>query len=105
MAASVVVADIVEQCAAIGDLHHALDAGVMRTSDVRGELADVVSGRTVGRQSDDEVIIFDSTGTALQDVAVAALVYERALAAGAGFAVDLAGPSVPVGALALGIAP
>jgi hypothetical protein len=32
-------------------------------------------------------------------------VYERALAAGAGFAVDLAGPSVPVGALALGIAP
>ena len=105
MAASVVVADIVEQCAAIGDLHHALDAGVMRTSDVRGELADVVSGRTVGRQSDDEVIIFDSTGTALQDVAVAALVYERALAAGAGFAVDLAGPSVPVGAPALGIVP
>jgi ornithine cyclodeaminase/alanine dehydrogenase-like protein (mu-crystallin family) len=105
MAESVVVPDVLDQCAALGDLHHALDTGVMRTSDVRGELADIVSGRTPGRQSNDEVIIFDSTGTALQDVAVAALVYERALAAGAGLAIDLGSLPAPNGALALGGVP
>lgn len=91
MAASVVVADILEQCAAIGDLHHALDAGVMQKDDVRAELADIVSGQKVGRESPDDIIIFDSTGTALQDVAVATMVYDRALACGVGLPVDLAG--------------
>ena len=61
----------------------------MRREDVRAELADVVSGRKCGRQSDDEIVVFDSTGTALQDVAAASLVYDRAIAAGAGVIVDL----------------
>lgn len=89
LAANVVIADILEQCATIGDLHHAIDAGVMQRADVRGELAGVVSGRCIGRRSPDEIIIFDSTGTALQDVAVAALVYERAVATGIGLRIDL----------------
>ena len=79
MAQSTVVVDILEQAAAIGDLHHAIDAGAMTTNDVHAELADVVSGRIKGRHSADEVIVFDSTGTALQDVAAAALVYRKAL--------------------------
>ena len=78
MAASAVVTDLTEQCAAIGDLNHAIAAGVMRREDVRAELADVVAGRVAGRRTADEVIVFDSTGTALQDVAAAALVYQRA---------------------------
>ena len=89
LAESVVVADILEQCATFGDLHHAIAAGVMRRDDVRAELADVVSGRRRGRLSPDETVVFDSTGTALQDVAVAALAYERALAGGAGLRVNL----------------
>jgi ornithine cyclodeaminase/alanine dehydrogenase-like protein (mu-crystallin family) len=89
MAAGGVVADVLEQCAAIGDLHHALDAGAMAPADVRGELADLVAGRKAGRRSRDEITIFDSTGTALQDVAAAALVYEKALAGGAGIRVAL----------------
>ena len=89
LAASAVVADVLEQCATIGDLHHAIAAGLMRREDVRAELADVVSGRKPGRLSADEIVVFDSTGTALQDVAAAALVYERALASGAGLTVDL----------------
>jgi alanine dehydrogenase len=67
-----VVADILEQ-AAMGDLHHAIEAGVMTRDDVAGELSDVVLGR-VGRQSEDEIIVFDSTGTALQDLVAAQLV-------------------------------
>jgi alanine dehydrogenase len=91
LAESAVVADVLEQCATIGDLHHALEQGVMRREDVRAELAAVVSGRIVGRASADEVIVFDSTGTALQDVAAAQLVYEKALANGVGHWLDLGG--------------
>ena len=59
------------------------------------QLADVVSGATPGRRSADEVVVFDSTGTAREDVAAAWLVYERALACGAGLPVDLG--SAPTG--------
>jgi alanine dehydrogenase len=73
-----VVADIREQCATIGDLHHAIAEGRMTENDIHGELADVVSGHVPGRRSDDEITVFDSTGTALEDVAAAAWAYERA---------------------------
>ena len=89
LATSKVVVDILEQCATIGELHHALDEGVMRREDVHAELGDIVSGRRPGRSSDAEVIIFDSTGTALEDVAAASLVYERALETGTGSEVSL----------------
>jgi alanine dehydrogenase len=39
--------------------------------------------------SDDEIIVFDSTGTALQDVAAASIVYEKAVEDEIGFTVDL----------------
>jgi alanine dehydrogenase len=84
LARSVVVADVLEQCARIGDLHHALAAGVLCREDVHAELADVVSGRRPGRRATGEVTVFDSTGTALEDVAAAALAYERAVDAGVG---------------------
>jgi alanine dehydrogenase len=91
LAGSAVVADVLEQCATIGDLHHAIASNLMGRGDVRAELADVVSRRKPGRLSPDEIVIFDSTGTALQDVAAAALVYECARSSGAGLAVDLGG--------------
>lgn len=91
LAASTVVVDILDQCAVMGDLHHALGAGVMTRDQVHAELADVVSGRKPGRRSREEVVVFDSTGTALQDVAAAALVFERALARDVGIRLDLAG--------------
>ena len=92
LAASVVIADILDQSATIGDLHHAIDAALMRREDVRAELADVVSGQTRGRLSEEEIVIFDSTGTALQDVAAAAVVYDHALARGDCVSIDLSQP-------------
>lgn len=89
LAAAVVVPDILEQAAAFGDLHHALTARAMRREDVRGELGAIVAGQIAGRQHDDEIIVFDSTGTALQDVAAAALVYRRACHDERGTALDL----------------
>jgi ornithine cyclodeaminase/alanine dehydrogenase-like protein (mu-crystallin family) len=84
LAVAVVVADVLEQCASIGELHHALEAGAVTRADVHGELADLVVGRRPGRRSRDEITVFDSTGTALEDVAAAAVVYERAVEAGLG---------------------
>jgi alanine dehydrogenase len=84
LAAAVVVADVLEQCAAIGEIHHAVEAGALARGDVHAELADLVAGRKPGRVSRDEITVFDSTGTALEDVAAAALVYERAVASGVG---------------------
>jgi ornithine cyclodeaminase/alanine dehydrogenase-like protein (mu-crystallin family) len=78
LAAAKVVTDLTAQAAAIGDLHHAVRAGVMPAEDVHAELGEIVCGRKAARESDDEIIIFDSTGTGLQDVAAAIAAY-RAL--------------------------
>ena len=87
---SKVVVDLLEQAATIGELHHAMVAGVMARGEVHGELGQVVVGERPGRVSDQEIFVFDSTGTALQDVAAAALVYERAGTAGRGTILSLA---------------
>ncbi len=61
----------------------------MTEQDVHGEPSAIVAGRVAARSSRDHVFVFDSTGTALQDVAAAVLVYRRAAAAGAGLRVVL----------------
>jgi ornithine cyclodeaminase/alanine dehydrogenase len=85
-----VVVDLLEQCASIGELHHALDARVVTVADVHAELGEVVAGVKPGRTSSEEIIIFDSTGMALQDVVAAAAVYEKALSLGRGTLVNFA---------------
>ena len=57
---------------------------------VHAELAQVVAGQKPGRRTADEITIFDSSGVAVEDVAAAVAVYEKALAAGRGLSVDLA---------------
>ena len=90
MAEALVVADSVAQCAVMGDLHHAVAAGRMSASDVHAELADLVAGTRAGRGNDDQITMFDSTGSAVQDVAVAVRLYQRARAAGIGTQIALA---------------
>lgn len=75
-----VVVDLTQQCAAVGELHHALEAGTICLDGIHGELSQVIAGHKPGRTSADEVIVFDATGTALQDAAAAAAAYKRALA-------------------------
>ena len=82
------VVDIIDQAATIGELHHVIADGLMAKDDVHGELGEIVAGRKVGRSSPEEIIIFDSTGMALQDVIVVATVYEEAIAAGLGQMID-----------------
>jgi ornithine cyclodeaminase/alanine dehydrogenase-like protein (mu-crystallin family) len=88
LASARVIVDVLDQAAQIGDLHHALECGAMRRADVAAELGEVVAGRKPGRGSAAEIVVFDSTGTAVQDVALAARVWRRAHESNAGFALD-----------------
>lgn len=91
LASASVVTDVLDQCARIGDLHHAIKANVMTKEDVYAELHQIVSGSKPGRSNENEVIIFDSTGTAIQDVASAAIAYQRAIERGIGTFIDVIG--------------
>ncbi len=91
LAASRVVADIAGQAASMGELQHAIAANLMRAEDLHAELGQLVAGQRPGRTSAEQIFVFDSTGTALQDVAAASTVYQRALAAGRGRRLSLDG--------------
>jgi alanine dehydrogenase len=84
IASAKVVADSLEQSCAIGDVHHAIADGLMRKEDVYAELSEIVSGTKPGRTNDGEIIVFDSSGIAIEDAVAAAAVYERALVNGIG---------------------
>jgi alanine dehydrogenase len=91
LAENTVVADVLNQCLSIGDLHHAHSAGLMARDQVHAELAEVVAGIKPGRRDREEIAVFDSTGTAVEDLAAAALCYQRASAEGRGFTMDFEG--------------
>jgi len=74
-----VVVDIIEQCAMAGELHHALEADILSKDGVHAEIGQIVAGKKPGREAEDEIIIYDATGSALQDTAAAALCYEKAI--------------------------
>jgi alanine dehydrogenase len=84
MGRATVVVDVLEQALSMGDLNHAVAAGVMRSADVHADLGQLVTGEKAGRCHSDEITIFDSTGTGVQDVAAASCAYELALKRGVG---------------------
>lgn len=69
-----------EQASHNGDLVHAVEAGVLARDDVT-QLGDVLAGSASGRQRPDEVTVFDSTGLAIQDLAIGIEVVNRYAAA------------------------
>ena len=71
------VVDEWEQASHNGDISRVVDAGALGRDDVT-QLGDVLIGRADGRRSEEEITIFDSTGLAVQDLAVAVAVYEQA---------------------------
>lgn len=75
LASSAIICDVSVQCAMVGELRHALDAKVISMDDVRAEIGQVLLGSGQGRMSRDEIVIFDSTGTAVQDTAPAAAAF------------------------------
>jgi len=71
-----IFADDWEQASHNGELVHAVEAGKLERSGVT-ELGAVLAGDAQGRESDDEITTFDSTGLAIQDLAIALAAVER----------------------------
>lgn len=74
------VADRLSQCRRLGELHHAVAAGVVPEDSSFPELGEVIRGSAVGRTGPEQVTIADLTGTGAQDTAIAALALTRAVA-------------------------
>jgi alanine dehydrogenase len=66
-----------EQASHGGELAHAVEEGLLVRGDVT-ELGAVLTGEAVGRGGDDEITVFDSTGLAIQDLAIAIAALEQA---------------------------
>lgn len=82
--ADLYVADSLAQTRVLGELHHAIEAGIAAAHEDFPELGAVIIGRHPGRTGADQITVADLTGTGVQDTAIATLAMERLYAAGAG---------------------
>jgi alanine dehydrogenase len=74
-----VVVDSTLQCVEKGETQHPIAKGILTAGDIHAEIGEILLGRKPGRESDDEITIFDSTGMAIQDNTTAAKIYRNAL--------------------------
>ena len=73
-----IIVDDIAQASHSGEINVPLSQGLIKPGDIYGTLGEVVAGIKKGRESDEEITIFDSTGLAIQDIICAKLVYEKA---------------------------
>jgi alanine dehydrogenase len=88
-----IVVDEPEQSLHGGELNVPVSQGLLSEHDIAAMLGEVITGSKTGRQSPSDITVFDSTGLAIQDVALASALYERARIRGVGVYVEL----VPAG--------
>jgi ornithine cyclodeaminase/alanine dehydrogenase len=84
-----IVVDSLKQCRVIGEIQHALAQGLIQETDIHAEIGEILLGNKVGRETEDEITLFDSTGLAVQDIAAANVVYQLAQQKGMGQRVKL----------------
>ena len=82
-----VFTDEVAQSVSIGEAQHAVAEGALKAEDI-AQLGAVINGSHPGRQSAEEITLFDGTGVGLQDLAVAAAVVDLAVEKGVATEVD-----------------
>jgi alanine dehydrogenase len=73
-----IVVDNMEQAFHSGEVNVPLSKRLLRVEDIYGTVGEIVSGVKRGRENDDEITVFDSTGIAVLDILCASLVYEKA---------------------------
>lgn len=76
---SKIIIDCWEQAKHSGEINNPVAEGIIRRTDVHAKIGDIIIGKIRGRESEDEITIFDSTGLAVQDIVTAGIVYENAL--------------------------
>jgi len=84
----IVVVDDIAQAQGSGEVNVPLRTGRLAIDDLQASLGEVVAGLKTGRSHDQEITIFDSTGLAIQDVALARVVYQAAREQGVGQSID-----------------
>jgi len=84
-----VVVDRLDQCLRLGELHHAVEAGLLAAGDVWAELGELAAGMKPGRESEDEITVADLTGVGIQDAAVAEVVVAEAMRRGVGRTLEI----------------
>jgi len=88
---SIVVVDDIKQASGSGEINVPIQKGIYSVSEVYGTLAEVVAGKKKGRAHNNDVTVFDSTGIAVEDIAVAKLLFEKAQQRGGYPSIDLVG--------------
>ncbi len=86
--ADLVVCDRLSQCLTHGELHYAVDAGLLNGKKDVYELGSVSIGEHPGRTGDEEITVCDLTGVGVQDTAIALLAFENATAKGLGLKIE-----------------
>ncbi|MBM4449165.1 MAG: ornithine cyclodeaminase family protein, partial [Chloroflexi bacterium] len=87
---SKVIADSYSACLnEAGDIMLPIQEGAIDKSHLYAELGEVITGKKLGRENSREITLFKSNGLAIQDVAAAKLVYDKAVQAGIGTNVEL----------------
>jgi len=79
-----IVNDSIAQCIEKGETWHPLDKKIITRDDIHGEIGEILLGKRPGRENDEEITIFDSTGMAIQDNTTATKIYRNALERGVG---------------------
>lgn len=74
-----IVVDSMAQCTEKGETWHPLNKNIITQDDIHGEIGEVLLGKKTGRENDEEVTIFDSTGMAIQDNTTSSKIYRNAL--------------------------
>jgi alanine dehydrogenase len=86
-----VVVDDLTQASHSGEINVPIEKGLYSVNEVYGTLAEVIVGRKKGRIDSKAITVFDSTGIAVEDIAVAKLLFEKAQQAGGYPSIDLVG--------------
>ena len=79
---AIVVVDDLRQASAAGEINVPFSRGIFAIDEVYATLGEIIIGKKQGRTDDKVITIFDSTGVAIEDLAVAKLIYEKAKQAG-----------------------
>ena len=74
-----IVNDSIEQCVEKGETWHPLNKNIITRDDIHAELGEILLGKKPGRENDEEITIFDSTGMAIQDNTTATKIYRNAI--------------------------
>ena len=89
IASAKVVVDVLDECVKLGECQTAIRKGLITREDIYAEIGDIALGNKPGREYDNEITVFDSTGMALQDICTVTGIYEKAKELGIGTYVEM----------------